>query len=158
MILINCWINQEEDGAISFWTGTHSWSSQDAHGVISTEGMRDQPVGDFFSADLEMHRSALQQAATVRGIGLDEAIAVLPRGGICLHHCRTFHGSGPNNSASGRARRSFAVHCRTDLAVPVPGSNDYYVSRLDDPAVAPVIYGNSPSSAELRAHLRMPKL
>jgi hypothetical protein len=106
------------------------WSGGDAYGVLSAEASDGaEPLGDFYSPDLAAHRQALGEAAAARGQPLEEVVAALPRGGICLHDWRTFHGSGPNVSARGLARRSFAVHCRTDLATRVPGSHDYYVSR-----------------------------
>jgi phytanoyl-CoA hydroxylase len=44
-----------------------------------------------------------------------EVKAVLPRGGISLHHCKMFHRSGANRSA--RSRRALAVNFRTARAV-----------------------------------------
>ena len=34
-----------------------------------------------------------------------------------------------------------AVHLRDERATPVPESDNYYVSHLDEPAYSPVIYG-----------------
>jgi phytanoyl-CoA hydroxylase len=44
-----------------------------------------------------------------------EVKAVLPRGGVSLHHCDMFHRSGANRSP--RARRALAVNFRTTRAV-----------------------------------------
>lgn len=130
------------DGAISFFIGSHRWAGGDAHGVMPAQGGGDDsmPLGDFFSLDLAAHREAIAAVAAAQGEVLEEVVAALPRGGICFHDWKTMHGSGPNFNAGGQARRSFAIHCRTDLATRVAGSNDYHVSRLDDPAVAPVIF------------------
>ena len=131
-----------DGGAITFFRGTHRWAGGDAHGVLPAHGdgggSTEGALGDFYSADVVGHRERLAAVAAERGQQCEEVAAVLPRGGICIHDCRTFHGSGPNTGST--TRRSFAVHCRTDQAVPVPGSDDYYVSRLDEPLVAPIIF------------------
>ena len=92
--------------------------------------------GDFFSSD----QSALRaQIALSTDAVWEEYAARLPAGGVSLHHCLTFHGSHANTSAN--ARYSLAVHLRDERATPVPGSDNYYVSHLDEPAYSPVIYG-----------------
>jgi hypothetical protein len=82
----------------------------------------------------------------------NEVSGIMPPGAFSLHHRLTFHGSTPNRSLS--ARRSFAVHLRTDRSTPTPaqarsasdGANSGetppydYVSYLNDPAICPIIY------------------
>jgi ectoine hydroxylase-related dioxygenase (phytanoyl-CoA dioxygenase family) len=102
--------------------------------------------GDFFSAD----QAGLQaQISTAAGAEWEEVAALLPAGGVSLHHCLTFHGSHANTSAG--ARCSLAVHLRDERATPVPGSDNYYVSHLDEPAYSPVIYGDGAANAAHRA-------
>jgi hypothetical protein len=99
-------IETVEDGAISFWQGTHRWDGVgiDAHGVLpaspktsvaaaptaAADGEPFAPLGDFYSSDLEGHREALAELAASRGMApLAEVVGCLPRGGICIHDCRT---------------------------------------------------------------------
>jgi ectoine hydroxylase-related dioxygenase (phytanoyl-CoA dioxygenase family) len=44
-----------------------------------------------------------------------EVKAIMPKGGLSVHHCNTFHRSGPNRSAS--PRRAIAINFRTEAAV-----------------------------------------
>jgi len=92
-------------------------------------------VGDFFDPDLEKAKAAYEKSTSMPW---DEAASILPPGGVSVHHCYTIHGSGPN--VSNVARRSFALHLRTEKSTPVPGHADFFVSHLDDPAYAPAIY------------------
>ncbi|MBV7327429.1 phytanoyl-CoA dioxygenase family protein [Chloroflexi bacterium TSY] len=113
----------EESGAMRFVRGSHMWG-----GVIDG--------GDFFSPEHEAQREAIQ---VPEGESWEEVTAILPPGGLSLHHCHMFHGSGPN--LTGRPRRSFALHLRTEKSTPKPGVEDYgYASRLDDPVANPVLY------------------
>ena len=84
-------------------------------------------------AALQAHISAAADAAW------EECAALLPAGGVSLHHCLTFHGSHANTSTN--ARCSLAVHLRDERATPVPESDNYYVSHLGKPAYSPVLYG-----------------
>ena len=64
--------------------------------------------------------------------------ALLRPGGVSFHHCLTYHGSGPN--LSGRPRRSFALHMRTQHSAPVDGVRKGLAQFIDDPAYCPTIY------------------
>ncbi len=124
--LLTLWIAlsdvTESSGPMRFVRGSHNW------------GFRDE--GDFFGRDHDAQRQAIQ---VPEGDRWDEVSAVLPAGGVSLHHCLSFHGSGPNTSP--HARCSIAVHLRTEVTRPVSGSTDYYVSHLADPAYCPVLHG-----------------
>lgn len=126
--LLTLWIAlsdvTESSGPMRFVRGSHRW------------GFRDE--GDFFGRDHDAQRLAIQ---VPEGARWDEVPAVLPAGGVSLHHCLTFHGSGPNTSS--HARCSVAVHLRTDEAQPMPDSTDYYVSHLADPDHCPVLHGSA---------------
>ena len=91
--------------------------------------------GDFFSTDQAGLRAQISTAAEAEW---EEVAAVLPAGGVSLHHCLTYHGSHANTSDGPRC--SLAVHLRDERAAPVPGSDNYYVSHLDDPVYSPVIH------------------
>jgi ectoine hydroxylase-related dioxygenase (phytanoyl-CoA dioxygenase family) len=74
---------------------------------------------DFFDQDLNRQETALAAA----GRALVKVPAVLKRGQISFHHCRTVHGSGPNHS--GKPRRSLAIHLQ-------PSDNRYQRHTLPD--------------------------
>jgi ectoine hydroxylase-related dioxygenase (phytanoyl-CoA dioxygenase family) len=86
----------EETGTLEFVDGSHEWSER-ATGL------------DFFSSDLAAQEAGL-------GRELRKVPAVLRRGQVSFHNCRTIHGSGPNRS--GAPRRSLAIHLQ-------PGDNHY---------------------------------
>jgi ectoine hydroxylase-related dioxygenase (phytanoyl-CoA dioxygenase family) len=111
----------EASGPMRFVRGSHRW------------GFLDQ--GDFFGKD---HAVLKEGIAVPEGEAWEEVSALLPAGGVSVHHSLTFHGSGPNTSQA--SRWSVAVHLRNEKAVPVPGDESYYVSHLDDPQLSPVIY------------------
>ena len=67
-----------------------------------------------------------------------EEPALLPCGGLSVHHCLTFHGSGAN--VAGVPRWSLAVHLRDERVEPVEGDDNYYTAHLDDPQICPVMY------------------
>ena len=91
--------------------------------------------GDFFSNDM----AGLRDRLTGLVGDWDEVPAVLPAGGASAHHKLTLHGSHPN--VSDRARRSFALHLRTEKSSPKPGASAYVSEEwLSDPRISPVIY------------------
>jgi ectoine hydroxylase-related dioxygenase (phytanoyl-CoA dioxygenase family) len=67
-----------------------------------------------------------------------EAPVLLPAGGASFHHCLTLHGSGPN--LSGRPRRSFAIHLRTDKSRPVEDRRAGLTQFIDNLQYCPQIY------------------
>jgi ectoine hydroxylase-related dioxygenase (phytanoyl-CoA dioxygenase family) len=85
-------------------------------------------IGGFFG-----EQQSVEPQADAR-----EAAALLPAGGLSVHHRHTVHGSGDN--ASGRPRLSLALHLRTERSWVMAGATDYFVSHLDDEAHSPVIY------------------
>jgi len=111
----------ENSGPMRFVRGSQRW------------GFLNQ--GDFFSSDQEALRAHID---VPEGEVWEEVPALLPAGGVSLHDCLTFHGSGANTS--GAARCSLAVHLRDERAQPVPGDESYYVSHLEEPQYSPVIY------------------
>ena len=91
--------------------------------------------GDFFSSNQEALRASIEIPP---GENWEETSALLPAGGVSLHHCLTFHGSEAN--MSDQVRCSLAVHLRDERAKPVLGNENYYVSHLDDMKYSPMIY------------------
>ena len=111
----------EASGPMRFVRGSHHW------------GFLDQ--GNFFDKDQEKQREGIEVPA---GEAWEEVSALMPTGGLSVHHCLTYHGSGPNVSAV--PRWSIAVHLRDERAVPVPGDESYYTAHLDDSQICPVMY------------------
>lgn len=124
--LLTAWIALRDvgpaSGPLCFVAGSHRW------GFLA--------AGDFFSTDQKQLRQTIK---VPKGQSWREVSAPMAAGGASLHHCLTFHGSGPNTS--GVPRLSIAVHMRTEAARPVAGATDYWVSHLDEAEYCPVIYG-----------------
>jgi len=112
---------REDMGPMRFLSGSHHWGFLDR--------------GDFFSTDLEQQMDAIR--AEDRG-PINDVPAVLPAGGVSVHHCLTYHGSGPNQSD--QPRRSIAIHMRTEKSTPRPECDSHYVTELSDPDVCPILY------------------
>lgn len=85
----------EENGCVCFARGSHRLGLQPhrASGVLGFSMTAAEPDLEAFP----LYR------------------CVMPRGSLSVHHCNTFHCSGPNRSDS--PRRSIAVNFRTDRAV-----------------------------------------
>lgn len=110
-------------GPMTFVQGSHTW------------GLNEQP-SHFQDPDHDA-----QVASIPRPVDSDwiERSATMPSGAMSFHHALTYHGSRSN--LSGRDRRSFAVHLRTERSEPLATVGGYYNEHLDDPALCPVIYG-----------------
>ncbi len=123
--LFTAWIALSEVGPASgpmlFVRGSHRWGFLDR--------------GNFFAKDQHKLR---EEIAVPAGESWEEVPALLPLGGLSVHHCLTYHGSNANLSDS--ARWSLAVHLRDERALPVPGDQGYYTAHLDDPRICPVMY------------------
>lgn len=110
-----------EAGPMRFARGSHRW------GYLGSS--------DFYGQDLDALREAIPVPA---GAAWEEVPALLPLGGVSFHHNLTYHGSGPNRSAA--ARRSFALHMRTQNSRPVGGVRKGLTQFIDDPAYCPIVY------------------
>ena len=123
--VFTCWLAlsdvPKEAGAMSFVPGSHTW------GFLGS--------GDFFDTDLDGKRAGIPIPP---GQSWDEVPSLLPPGSASFHHKRTVHGSGPNVSTW--ARRSYAIHLRTERSQPLANCPEYYVDHLDNPLVCPVAY------------------
>jgi ectoine hydroxylase-related dioxygenase (phytanoyl-CoA dioxygenase family) len=90
-------------GTVSFIDGSHRWRSE-GNDFFNIEGAA------FWNQDLDV--DALGATTPPRAVP-----AVLRRGQVSFHNCKTIHGSGPNRS--GRPRRVLTVHLQ-------PGDNAYH--------------------------------
>lgn len=111
----------DDCGPMLFLRGSHRW------------GFLHQ--GDFFGQDLAALREKIDLP---QGAVWEEVPATLPAGGVSFHDRLTFHGSGPNTS--GRPRRSFAIHLRTEKSRPVGDRREGLTTFIDDHTLCPVIF------------------
>ena len=123
--LFTAWVALSDVGAdcgpMRFVRGSQRW------------GFLDQ--GDFGGQDLQSLRQGVQMP---EGSEWEEKETLLAPGGVSIHHCLTYHGSGAN--LSGQPRRSFAIHMRTDKAEPVDKVRQGLTGFIDDPSSCPIIY------------------
>jgi hypothetical protein len=68
-------------------------------------GREDKGKPDFFRQDIENQEQEIERDT---GRRITKVPVLLERGQVSFHHCRTFHGSGPNLSTE--PRRSLAIH------------------------------------------------
>ena len=126
--LFTAWIGlsdvTEPSGPMHFVKGSHRW------------GFLDQ--GDFFGNDQRALREEIELPA---GESWTEESALMPCGGLSVHHSLTFHGSHANVSDTPRC--SLAVHLCDERALPVPGVTSYYTAHLDDPQICPMLYSGT---------------
>lgn len=94
----------EDIGSIGFVDGSLHWP--------------DNSHLDFFSSDMD----GLEARFDSGGRPVKKTVALLERGQVTFHHCRTIHGSGPNVSSG--PRRSIALHMQ-------PASNRYTRRHID---------------------------
>ena len=123
--LFTAWIAlsevKEESGPMLFVRGSHRWGFLDR--------------GDFYDRDQRKLREGI---AVPAGAAWEEVPALMPLGGLSVHHCLTYHGSNAN--VSDAARCSLAVHMRDERAEPVAGNQGFSSTHLEDPRMSPVIY------------------
>ena len=91
---------------------------------------------DFFGQDLAKQKADI---AAAHGGEWAEETAVLSPGGVSLHDCITYHGSGPNYSQL--PRRSFAIHLRTEKSQTKNNRRDGLTEFIDDDYANPIIVG-----------------
>lgn len=86
-------------GTITMIDGSHRWRET---------GTDDATTRHFAERDrCEMDR-LLERNAQYNDATIDEIPVAIPKGHMSFHHCRIYHGSGPNRS--GRPRRSISLH------------------------------------------------
>ncbi|WP_369182118.1 phytanoyl-CoA dioxygenase family protein [Streptomyces sp. Y1] len=113
---------REENGTITMVDGSHRWrelpSAED-----STRHFADRDNGEL---DAILEANAAHNGRPVTRIPM-----LIPRGHVSFHHCRTYHGSGPNLAA--HPRRAVSLHLQD-------GANEY--RRHDTPDGEPVVYNH----------------
>jgi hypothetical protein len=108
----------ERMGTITMVDGSHRWREV-VQGSITAKHFADRQPHDL--EDL-LARTAAGNQAEVRPIPV-----VIPKGHVSFHHCRTYHGSGPNHSSV--PRRAISLHLQD-------GDNQYRRYRLPDGSLA----------------------
>jgi ectoine hydroxylase-related dioxygenase (phytanoyl-CoA dioxygenase family) len=114
----------EENGPMTFVKGSHKW------------GLNENP-SFFRDPDHEVQVNSIPRPD---GADWEEVPALIPSGAISFHHRFTYHGSRSNKSDT--ARRSFAIHLRTEKSETLDTINGYYNQNLGNPDLCPVIYGD----------------
>jgi len=146
----------EEMGTITMIDRSHLWR----------EVGRDDSVTRHFAArsatDLER---LLEENAVYNQAGIVRVPMVIPKGHMSFHHCRTYHGSGPNTS--GRPRQAVSLHLQDGgnayrrfvlgTGEVLSYNHDAVVRRLPDgrpdygdPEFCPVLWRNHDTSAGRR--------
>jgi hypothetical protein len=89
----------EEMGTITMVDGSHRWEE------IGTDDTTTRHFAERDNSDLEamLAENAAYNNAEVRKVPM-----IIPKGHMSFHHCRTYHGSGPNRSD--RPRRAISFH------------------------------------------------
>jgi hypothetical protein len=88
-----------EMGTITMVDGSHRWRE------TGTDDTTTKHFADRDRSDLER---TLQENAAFNNAVVRKTPMVIPKGHLSFHHCRTYHGSGPNRSD--RPRRAISLH------------------------------------------------
>ena len=107
-----------EMGTITMVDGSHLWREI---------GADDSTVRHFAERDKAQLDVMLAENAAYNNAEVVKVPMEIPKGHMSFHHCRTYHGSGPNRS--GRPRRAISLHLQD-------GANAYQEFRLSNGALA----------------------
>ena len=88
----------ENMGTITMVDASHLWKERDGG---------DDSTRHFAERDRSELEQILEENAHYNGQEVTKIPIVIPRGHISFHHCRTYHGSGPNLSPNPRRAISF---------------------------------------------------
>lgn len=97
----------EEMGTLTVVDGSHRWQET---------GREDSMTRHFADRDRSRLEEVLAANAAHNGAEIRKVPLVIPKGHMSFHHCRTYHGSGPNRSD--RPRRAISFHLQD-------GGNEY---------------------------------
>jgi hypothetical protein len=121
----------EELGTITMVDGSHRWRE------VGADDTTTRHFAERDRADLER---MLRRNADFNGAQARKTPMVIAKGQVSFHHCRTYHGSGPNRSS--RPRRAVSLHLQdganTYRAFPLAGggavqyNHDVLVRRTAD--------------------------
>ncbi|QKW22935.1 phytanoyl-CoA dioxygenase family protein [Kitasatospora sp. NA04385] len=104
----------EEMGTLTVVDGSHLWRET---------GRQDSMTKHFADRDRADLERVLAENAAFNGAAVRKVPMVIPKGHMSFHHCRTYHGSGPNRSD--RPRRAISFHLQD-------GANEYREFALSD--------------------------
>ncbi|MBV9821432.1 MAG: phytanoyl-CoA dioxygenase family protein [Actinobacteria bacterium] len=107
-----------EMGTITMVDGSHRWREI---------GSADSQVRHFAERDKAELDVMLAENAAFNGAEVVKVPMEIPKGHMSFHHCRTYHGSGPN--LSDRPRRAISLHLQD-------GDNAFREFRLSTGALA----------------------
>lgn len=107
----NCF---EEMGTITMVDSSHRWQE------ISRD---DSFTRHFFERDRRELEKLLQQNAEYNGCEVHKTPMIIPKGHVSFHHCRIYHGSGPNHAD--QPRLAISLHLQD-------GDNRWRPYRLSD--------------------------
>jgi ectoine hydroxylase-related dioxygenase (phytanoyl-CoA dioxygenase family) len=99
-------------GTITMVDGSHKWREI---------GNNDTTVRHFAERDKSELDVMLAENAAYNGVEVNRVQMDIPKGHLSFHHCRTYHGSGPNRSD--RPRRAISLHLQD-------GANAFQEFRL----------------------------
>jgi hypothetical protein len=104
----------EELGTITMVDGSHRWKEI---------GRDDSATRHFAERDKSDLERMLAENAACNGAEVCKVPMLIPKGHMSFHHCRTYHGSGPNRG--GMPRRAVSLHLQD-------GANEYRRFLLSD--------------------------
>ncbi|GAA2061797.1 hypothetical protein GCM10009839_86090 [Catenulispora yoronensis] len=108
----------EEMGTITMVDGSHRWEEI---------GREDSMVRHFAERDKTDLERVLAENAAYNGAEIRKIPMLIPKGHMSFHHCRTYHGSGPNLST--RPRQAISFHLQD-------GANEFQRFELSDGSFA----------------------
>lgn len=108
----------EEMGTITMVDGSHRWREI---------GADDSTTRHFAERDRSQLEDMLSENAAHNGAEVRKVPMVIPKGHMSFHHCKTYHGSGPN--VSSRPRRAVSLHLQD-------GANEFREFPLSDGSLA----------------------
>jgi Phytanoyl-CoA dioxygenase (PhyH) len=89
----------EQMGTITMVDGSHQWKEREGG---------DDSTRHFAQRDRSELEQVLQENAEYNNREVAKIPIVIPRGHVSFHHCRTYHGSGPN--CADVPRRAISLH------------------------------------------------
>jgi len=108
----------EEMGTITMVDGSHLWKEI---------GREDSMVKHFAERDKSDLERVLAENAEFNNAEVTKIPMIIPKGHLSFHHCRTYHGSGSNQSD--RPRRALSLHLQD-------GANEYQRFELSNGSAA----------------------
>jgi hypothetical protein len=112
----------EREGTITMIEGSHRWRES---------ATPESATRHFAQRDRRELEEILAAEAAHNNAEVRKVPVTIPKGHLSFHHCRTYHGSGPNHS--GQPRRAVSLHLQD-------GENQYRAHTLSDGT--PVAYNH----------------